>query len=82
MNNLFQSSKSISQNDWFYWDSTALFKAERQKVLYCPNETNILREKCCTVPIKPRKNLFESSKSISQKDWVYWDSTALSASGP
>ena len=32
---------TFHQKDWFYWDSTALFKAQRQKVLYCPNKTNL-----------------------------------------
>ena len=51
-------------------------------MLYCPHKTNLFGEKCCTVPIKPKNNLFESSRPTCQKDWFYWDSTALSASGP
>ena len=40
-NNLSQSSKSISQKDWFYWNSTALSASGLRKVLYIPNKTNL-----------------------------------------
>ena len=36
-------------------------------MLYCPNKTNILREKSCTVPIRPQKPIFFSLPDLPAK---------------
>ena len=68
-------------NDCFFLGQYNTFVRTLTKTLYCPKKTNPFLQKCCTVPKKPKNQLFPVFKELPTtglpQDWFFWNSTAL-----